>query len=331
MMFGPFGNPDHADCERIIGHALDAGINFIDTADVYSRGESEEIVGQAIKARRDEVVLATKCFNPMGEDRNAHGGSRRWITRAVEDSLRRLGTDRIDLYQVHRHDWDTDLEETLGALTDLVRQGKVLYIGSSTFPADWLVEAQWAAQRRNSARFVCEQPQYSIFARSVEAAVLPACQRHGIGVIPWSPLANGWLTGKYRRGEEAPAGSRLAGGVFARRPLSQDRNAPARFDAVEALEEIAQQAGLSLTHLALGFVSAHPAITSTIIGPKRLEQLEDLLVAADVVLDEATLDAIDAVVRPGTDIAGTHHTTGDPSLKPELRRRPVAAPARLTA
>jgi len=323
MMFGAFGNRDHDDCERVIGHALDAGINFIDTADVYSRGESEEIVGRAIKSRRDDIVLATKCFNPMGDDRNARGGSRRWIVRAVEDSLRRLGTDRIDLYQVHRHDWDTDLEETLGALTDLVRQGKVLYIGSSTFPADWLVEAQWAAQRRNSARFVCEQPQYSIFARSVEASVLPACQRHGIGVIPWSPLAGGWLTGKYRRGEDAPAGSRLASGVFARRsrPLSEDRHAPARFDAVEALEAIAAQAGLSLTHLALGFVGAHPAITSTIIGPKRMEQLEDLLGAADVDLDEATLDAIDTVVRPGTDIAGIWHNSGDPSLTPRLRRR----------
>ncbi|MBL7499054.1 aldo/keto reductase [Frankia sp. CNm7] len=325
MMFGVIGNPDHDECERMIGRALDAGINFIDTADIYSRGESEQIVGQAVKTRRDDVIIATKCFNPMGADRNQRGGSRRWIMKAAEDSLRRLGTDYIDLYQVHRHDWDTDLEETLGALTDLVHQGKVRYLGSSTFPADWIVEAQWAAQRRNSERFVSEQPQYSIFARSVEQAVLPACLRHGIGVIPWSPLSGGWLTGKYQRGQAEPASSRYAAGsVFAQgRTISGNPDSEVRFDAVEELSKIAAAAGLSLTHLALAFVDRHPAVSSTIIGPKTLEQLDDVLAAVDVVLDDATLDAIDKVVRPGTDIAGVFHMTGDPSLRPELRRRLV--------
>ena len=322
MMFGAAGNRDHDECERMIARALDAGINFIDTADVYSMGESEEIVGRAIKGCRDDVVLATKCFNRMGRDRNQRGGSRRWIVRAVEDSLRRLGTDYIDLYQCHRHDWDTDLDETLGALTDLVRQGKVRYLGSSTFPADWIVEAQWVAERRGRERFVCEQPQYSIFARMVEDAILPACQRHGMGVIPWSPLAGGWLTGKYRRGEDPPAGSRFSGGG-ARYPRSvaDDPSAPAKFDAVEALQPVAERAGLSLTHLALAFVDAHPAVTATIIGPKTPDQLEDALAAADVTLDADTLDAIDEVVRPGTDLPGIAHFRGNPHLRPDHRRR----------
>ena len=321
MMFGAFGNADHDDSARIINQALDAGINFIDTADVYSFGESETIVGKAIKARRDDVVLATKVFNPMGKDRNMRGGSRRWITRAVEDSLRRLETDYIDLYQVHRHDWNTDLEETLGALTDLVRAGKVRYLGSSSYPADWIVEAQWAAQRRNTERFVCEQPQYSIFARSIEEAVLPACQRYDIGVIPWSPMAGGWLTGKYRRNETAPEGSRFSrSGAFTRR-VDEDPSSPARYDAVEQLQEIADGAGLSLTHLALAFVANHPAVTSVIIGPKSAEQLDGVLGAADVRLDASVLDAIDDVVPPGTDIAGINHMTGNPALNPNLRRR----------
>jgi aryl-alcohol dehydrogenase-like predicted oxidoreductase len=323
MMFGAIGNTDRDECERMIARALDAGINFIDTADVYSQGESEEIVGRGIRSRRDEVVLATKCFSPMGEDRNRRGGSRRWIMRAVEDSLRRLGTDHIDLYQVHRHDWDTDVDETLGALTDLVHQGKVRYLGSSTFPADWIVEAQWVAEKRGRERFVCEQPQYSIFARSVEDAVLPACQRHGMGVIPWSPLAGGWLTGKYRRGEEPPAGSRLARTAFARgRNVVDDPNSPVRFDVVERLQAIADEAGLSLVHMSLAFVDAHPAVTATIIGTKTPDQLEDALGAVDVTLDADVLDAIDTVVRPGTDVPGTVHRRGNPYVRtPALRRR----------
>lgn len=330
MMFGTFGNPDHDDCSRIINRALDAGINFIDTADVYSRGESERIVGQAVKSRRDEVLLATKCFYPMGEDRNMRGGSRRWIVRAVQDSLRRLGTDHIDLYQVHKPDWDTDLEETLGALTDLVRQGKVLYLGSSSFPAEWIVEAQWAASRSGSGRFVCEQPQYSVFARSVEQSVLPACQRHRMAVISWSPLAGGWLTGKYRRGEQPSAGSRFdPGGRFMRGSVSHadDLASPARFDALDTLREIAGQAGLSLTELALAFVGSHPAITSTIIGPRTMQHLEDALSAADVHLGTDVLDAVDKVVPPGSDMPGVDHFLPYPALQPESRRRPRSRPS----
>ncbi|MEU8797334.1 aldo/keto reductase [Spirillospora sp. NPDC048819] len=324
MMFGEVGNPDHDDCERMVHRALDAGINFIDTADMYAAGESEEIVGRAIKARRDDIVLATKFFFPLGEERNRRGGSRRYIVRAVEDSLRRLGTDHIDLYQMHRRDWDTDLDETLGALDDLVRQGKVLYLGSSSFPADWIVEAQWAADRRNTARFVCEQPQYSIFARSIEVDMLPAARRHDMGVIPWSPLAGGWLTGKYRRGEQAPDGARFSGTghpAWESRTVGVDPSAPARYDAVERLAKIADEAGLSLTHLALAFVAEHPAVTSTIIGPKTMTQLDDLLAAAGTRLDTAVLDAIDEVVPPGTDMPGINHGTGNTSLEPADRRR----------
>ena len=269
------------------------------------------------------MVLATKCFTPMGEDRNHRGGSRRWIVQAVEDSLRRLGTDRIDLYQVHRLDWGADLDETLGALTDLVRQGKVLYLGSSSYPADWIVEAQWTAERRGRQRFVCEQPQYSMFARGVEDAVLPACQRHDMAVIPWSPLAGGWLTGKYRRGAEPPAGSRVAVQAAMRgRTLADDPDAAARFDAVDALSAIAADAGLSLTHMALAFVDAHPAVTAAIIGPRTPEQLEDVLGAADVTLTPDVLDAIDAVCRPGVDLPGIRHLRGNPAPRtPSLRRR----------
>jgi aryl-alcohol dehydrogenase-like predicted oxidoreductase len=326
MMFGAMGNRDHDQCVAMTHRAFDAGINFVDTADVYSAGESEEIVGRALKGRRDDVVLATKCFTPMGEERNHRGGSRRWIMRAAEDSLRRLDTDHIDLYQVHRLDWDTDLDETLGALTDLVRQGKVRYLGSSTYPADWIVEAQWVAERRGRERFVCEQPQYSIFARSVEDAVLPACLRHGMGVIPWSPLAGGWLTGKYRRGQEPPAGSRHAVLAAARgRSLEDDPATAARYDVIEALAAIADDAALPMAHMALAFVDAHPAVTAAIIGPRTPEQLEDALAAAAVTLSHDTLDAIDEVVRPGTDVPGVRHMSGNPYAarsRPELRRRP---------
>jgi len=320
MMFGRLGNPDHADCERIVHRALDAGINFIDTADVYSGGESEEILAGALKGRREDVVLATKVFNPMSRARNHRGGSRRWIVRAAEDSLRRLDTDHIDLYQVHRLDWDTALDETLGALTDLVHSGKVLYLGSSSYPAEWILEAQWVSASRGRERFVCEQPQYSIFARSAEAAVLPTCQRHEMAVIPWSPLAGGWLTGKYRRGEQVPTGSRFSGqNSWAPRP--QDLSSDPRLDLVERLAKVAEKAGLPMTQLGLGFVANHPAVTSTIIGPKNMVQLDELLAAADVTLDADTLDAIDGIVPPGTDAAGIEHYVNNPALEKKARRR----------
>ena len=228
MMFGGWGNPDHDDGIKIIHRALDAGINFIDTADVYSRGESEEIVGKALAGRRDDVVLATKVHGTMGDDPNQFGNSRRWIIREVEDSLRRLKTDWIDLYQIHRPEPDTDIDETLGALTDLVRQGKVRYIGSSTFPASQIVEAQWVARERGRERFVCEQPPYSLLARAVEADVLPTCLRHGMGVIPWSPLGGGWLSGRWRKGADAPRVHARAADARPLRPLGPRQPAQAR-------------------------------------------------------------------------------------------------------
>src|SRR4051812_7484940 len=245
MMFGAWGESDHGESVRIIHAALDAGINFVDTADVYSRGESEEIVGKAIKGRRDDVILATKVHGRMGDDPNQFGNTRRWIVREVENSLRRLGTDWIDLYQIHRPEQDTDIDETLGVLTDLVREGKVRYIGSSTFPASQIVEAQWVAERRVRERFVCEQPPYSILVRAVENDVLPTCRRHGMGVIPWSPLAGGWLTGR-----EDPSKSHRA----ARIPQRYDMSLPGnqrKLEAVRELAKVADDTGISMIELAL--------------------------------------------------------------------------------
>jgi aryl-alcohol dehydrogenase-like predicted oxidoreductase len=306
MMFGAWGNADHDESIRIIHCALDAGINFVDTADVYSAGESEEVVGKALKDRRDDVVLATKFFMPMGEDPNRRGGSRRWIVRAVEDSLRRLDTDYIDLYQVHRPSPEIDIEETLGALTDLQRQGKIRYFGSSTFPGWQMVEAQWAAERRGLARFRTEQPPYSIFVRQIERDVLPVAQRYGMGVLVWSPLCRGWLTGRYRRDgfDESPQ-ARAARGRERGEAISAqfDRSRPEnqrKLDLVESLAKISAAAGISMTHMAIAFTLTHPAVTSAIVGPRTMEQLQDVLAGADVRLDEATLDAIDELVPPGT-------------------------------
>jgi aryl-alcohol dehydrogenase-like predicted oxidoreductase len=322
MMFGDWGTKDHDESIRIIHRALDAGINFIDTADVYSAGESEEIVGKALAGgRRDDVVLATKFHGAMGEDPNQQGNSRRWIIREVEDSLRRLGTDWIDLYQVHRPDPGTDIEETLGALTDLVHQGKVRYLGSSTFPPSVIVEAQWAARDRHLQRFVCEQPPYSILVRGIEAEVLPTCARYGMGVIPWSPLAGGWLSGRYRKDadQQAPFSA-------ARRRLAQrfDLSLPAnqrKLEAAEALAQLADEAGLSLIELAIAFVLNHPAVTAAIIGPRTMEQLESQLPAADVVLDPALLDRIDEIVPPGINLNPADGGWANPALQPAARRR----------
>jgi aryl-alcohol dehydrogenase-like predicted oxidoreductase len=318
MMFGGWGNPDHDDCTRIIDSALDAGINFIDTADVYSQGESEEVVGEALQGRRDDVVLATKVHGRMGEDRNRQGNSRRWIRYEVEQSLRRLRTDWIDLYQIHRPDPHIDIDETLGALSDLVHEGKVRAIGSSTFPAEGIVEAQWVAERRGRERFRCEQPPYSILTRGIERSVLPTCAQYGMGVIVWSPLNGGWLTGKYRRGQEWPAGSRASMGLFS---SPEKKHNQRKFDAVEQLEKIAADAGVSLTHLALAFSVEHPAVTSTIIGPKRIDQLQDLVAGAEVRLDGETLDRIDEVVAPGTTLVARDDGYEPPSLAREARRR----------
>ena len=320
MMFGAWGNPDHEDSIRIIHAALDAGINFVDTADVYSRGESEEIVGKALKGRRDDVVLATKAHGAMGEDPNHRGNSRRWITRAVEDSLRRLGTDWIDLYQIHRPDPRTDIDETLGVLSDLVRAGKVRAIGSSTFPAHEIVEAQWVAERRGRERFMCEQPPYSILVRGIERDVLPACERHRMGAITWSPLAEGWLTGRYRKGAELPPSSRSG-----RHPVHWDMSLPdnvAKLEAAEALALLAEEQGISLIHLAIAFALEHPAVTSAIIGPRTMEQLESQLGAAEVALDPAVLDRVDDIVPPGRNVAAAGAGYDPPAVTdPALRRR----------
>jgi aryl-alcohol dehydrogenase-like predicted oxidoreductase len=302
MMFGAWGNTDHDDSIRIIHSALDAGINFIDTADVYSRGVSEEIVGKALAGgRRDNIVLATKVHGTMGDDPNEYGNSRRWIVREVENSLRRLKTDWIDLYQIHRPEPDTDIDDTLGALSDLVHAGKVRYIGSSTFQPSEVVEAQWVAERRGRERFVCEQPPYSILVRGVEGDLLPTCQRYGMGAIAWSPLAGGWLSGKFRKGTDAEPSSRRAQMLPQRYDLSLPEN-QRKLDAAEALAKLAEESGMTLIEMALGFVIRNPAITAAIIGPRTMEHLESQLTAADVTLSDELLDRIDEIVAPGTNV-----------------------------
>ncbi len=303
MMFGAFGNTDHDDSIRIIHAALDAGINFVDTADVYSFGESEEIVGKALaQKKRHQVVLATKVHGPMGRDPNAQGNSRRWIMTECDNSLRRLGVDYIDLYQIHRPSPDTDVDETLGALTDLVRLGKIRYFGSSTFPAYEVVEAQWVAERRARERFVTEQPPYSILVRSIEKDVLPVCQKYGMGVLSWSPLAGGWLSGAFGTGKENT--SRRAGFL----PHHYDMELPgnrSKLEAVDQLFALADEAGLSLIQLSLGFVLAHPGVTCPIIGPRTMEHLESQLPALELRLSPDVLDRIDEIVPPGVDLNDT--------------------------
>jgi aryl-alcohol dehydrogenase-like predicted oxidoreductase len=317
MMLGAMGNTDHDESVRMIHAALDAGINFVDTADVYSRGESEEIVGRGLKGHRDQVVLATKFGLPTGLDANQGGGSPRWVKRAVEESLRRLGTDYIDLYQMHRPDYATDLDETLSSLSDLVRSGKVRAIGSSTFPAELIVEAQWAADKGGHHRFRTEQPRYSILTRIIEGGVLPAAQRYDMGVLTYGPLSSGWLSG---RGDPA------RGHRAATAPQAFDLTVPAnqaRLAAVRQLTELAADAGMPLTHLAIAFVRSHPAVTSVLIGPRTPGQLENLLAGADVELSEDMLDRIDEIVPPGTEInPADNYLAAAPALADKrLRRR----------
>ncbi|MEU5984803.1 aldo/keto reductase [Streptomyces sp. NPDC047434] len=324
MMFGSVGNPDHDDSVRVIHAALDQGVNFVDTADMYSAGESEEIVGKALRgARRDDVVLATKVHFQMGEGRGRSGNSRRWITRAVEESLRRLGTEWIDLYQVHRPDHRTDVEETLSVLGDLMTQGKIRAFGCSTFPAEEIVEAHAVADRRGLRRFRSEQPPYSLLARGIEASVLPVAQRYGMGVLTWSPLASGFLTGRYRKGQPID----LTSGRAALTPHRFDPSLPvnaAKLDAVERLVALAEEIGCSLPELAVAFAAAHPAVTSVIIGPRTMEQLEDLLKGAPLVLDDDVLDRIDEIVPPGTDLYRPDGVWRPAAVTDaSLRRRPV--------
>jgi aryl-alcohol dehydrogenase-like predicted oxidoreductase len=326
MMFGAVGNPDHDDCVRIIHAALDQGINFVDTADTYGDGESEQIVGEALPGRRDDIVLATKVHFPMGEGRyqgrNRGGNSRRWIIAEVEESLRRLRTDWIDLYQVHRPDYSTDIEETLGALTDLVRQGKIRAFGCSTFPPEQIVDAYHVAERRGLQRFRTEQPPYSLLARGVEASVLPICQRYGMGAATWGPLGSGFLTGRYRKGQPIDLTEGRASITPARFDPALPENA-AKLDVVERLTELADGIGATLPELAVAFPAAHPAVTSVIIGPRTMTQLEQLLKGASLELDDATLDRIDEIVPPGTDLYQTYLFPRPALVDAGRRRRPL--------
>ncbi len=326
MMFGAFGERDHDTSIGIIHAALDAGINFVDTADVYSQGESEVIVGKALAGKRDDVILATKFHGPMdvpmGQtgDPNQRGNSRRWIVKEVEESLRRLQTDWIDLYQVHRPDTGTDDDETIAALTDLQRQGKIRAFGSSTFPAHRIVEGQWISEKRALGRFVTEQPPYSLLVRGIEADVLPVAEQYRMGVIPWSPLAGGWLTGRFRKGQDTPEThrSKLMPHRF---DLDSPANA-AKLDAVEDLALLAEEAGLPLIHLALAFVMAHPAVTAPIIGPRTMDHLTSQLGAMDVTLTTDVLDRIDEIVPPGTNLSTDDAGYVPDALNdPHLRRR----------
>jgi aryl-alcohol dehydrogenase-like predicted oxidoreductase len=311
------GNSDPADSARILHKAIDAGINLVDTADAY--GDSEEVVGQALRGHRDNVVLATKFSRPAGADPNQQGASRRWIMTAVENSLRRLQTDHIDLYQVHRLDPSTDVEDTLSALSDLIHSGKVRAIGSSNTPASDIVEAQWASERRGLERFRSEQLPYSLLNRGVEREVLPAAERYGLGTLVWGPLGQGLLTGRVRKGGQ----NDLSRARFFRH-LNDER----RLDVVEQLIPLAAEAGLPMTHLAMAFTIAHPGVTSALLGARTMDQLDDLLAGLDVTLTDDVLDRIDEIVPPGTDVGTLDQAYQPPALQdPSLRRRPLAARA----
>lgn len=314
MMFGAIGNSDHEESIRVIHRALDAGINLIDTADMYSHGESEKIVGEALRDRRADVVLATKARMPMSDEPNHQGASRRWLVTALEDSLRRLGTDYIDVYQIHRPDPDTDIEETLSALTDLQRAGKIRAFGTSSLPASDIVRAHWVSERRGLARLRTEQPVYSILNRGIEREVLPVAQEYGMGTLVWSPLGGGLLTGRYRKGQQADTHR----SQFGFQHLKDDR----RLDVVEQLVPLAEERGMPLTHLAMAFVLAHPGVTSALIGPRTMAHLDDLLASADTALDDDLLDQIDKIVPPGTDIGTLDMAYQPPAIThPQLRRR----------
>ncbi|MBU3701070.1 MAG: aldo/keto reductase [Acidimicrobiia bacterium] len=321
MMFGAMGNTDHAECIRIIDRALEAGINFIDTADAYSQGESELIVGKAISGRRDDVVVATKMYHPMGDGPNQRGNSRRWMRQAAEGSLRRLGTDRIDLYQLHRFDETVDLTDVVGGLTDLTTEGSIIYAGHSSWPAERMVEAQWTAERLGGARFRCEQASYSILKRRIERSVLPTAARYGLGVITYSPLGGSWLSGRYRDLNDIPAESRLA--MMGRRwgvEVDSPENR-ARMEAVVVLQGLADEAGLPLPHLATAWALEHPDVTSVIIGPRTMEQLDDLLACANLRLDRDLLDRIDRLFAPGDDVIEDDRSIPNRALSRSARRR----------
>jgi aryl-alcohol dehydrogenase-like predicted oxidoreductase len=329
---GPWGNGSESEDIRLIHRALDAGINVIDTADEYSHGATEETVGRALATRnRDDVIVSTKFHFPNGDDPNSRGNSRRWIVRAVEGSLRRLGTEWIDIYFVHRPDPACDLDETLGALSDLVQAGKIRYPACSTFPAHMIVESQWVAERRNRQRFVCEQPPYSLLVRAIETDVLPVCEQFRMAVFTWSPLSGGWLAGGYRKGHKQPWSSRGE-----RLKALYDMSIPAnqrKLEATEALHLLAQDAGMSLMEMALAFVTSHRAVTAAVLGPRTVDQLEEQLNATSAVLTEDILARIDEIVPPGVTVNPTNSGWMPPALRgslsqrPGLRRAPVAVPA----
>jgi aryl-alcohol dehydrogenase (NADP+) len=323
MMFGPMGNTDEAECIGMLHTALDGGVNFVDTADAYSRGVSEEIVGKALAGRRDDVVLATKAYIPMSRDPNHQGGSRRWLIKAVEDSLRRLDTDYIDLYQLHRRDHTLDLDESLSALDQLQRDGKIRYAGMSATPAEWIVEARHISDARGHVRIRSEQVLYNLFARSIESDVLPACQRLGIGVMTYGPLNSGWLTGKYTRDDGIPDGSRgdRMGDRGDRWDLERSEN-QRKFDLLDRFSELCDAAGLPMSHVAHAWAAEHPAVSSVIIGPRTPEQLDDALASANVHLDADMLDALDGLVAPGTGVDAADTLRMEPQLDAVARRRP---------
>ncbi len=317
LMFATTMGNAPQDSARIIHKALDAGINLIDTADAYA--DSEDVVGKALEGRRDDVVLATKFGRPTGQELNRQGASRRWIVTAVENSLRRLRTDYIDLYQLHRPDPRTDIEETLAALTDLIRSGKVRAIGASQTPASDIVDAQWVAERRGLARFRTEQPAYSILNRGIEREILPNLQRFGMGTLVWGPLGQGMLTGRVRKNQDNDL--RRAG-------LVRAFNDELRLDTVEKLIPLAAEVGLPMTHLAMAFTIAHPGVTCALLGARTEAHLDDLLAGLDVALSDDVLDRIDEIVPPGTDVGVLDQAYQPPALQdPSLRRRPLAARA----
>ncbi len=319
MNFGKIGRTTQDEVTAIVDAALEGGINVIDTADAYSGGESEEMVGKAIAGRREDIVLATKAGLPMSDGPNHQGSSRRWLVTELDNSLRRLGVDHVDLYQIHRWDPSTGDEETLSALTDLQRAGKIRYFGSSTFPAYRIVQAQWAAREYHLSRYVTEQPSYSILQRGIETHVLPVTEQYGLGVLVWSPLASGWLSGAIREGRDITTNRSTF--MLQRFDTAIPSNR-AKLDAVEQLAKLADEAGLTMIQLALGFVTTHPAVTSALIGPRTLDHLHAQLAAADTVLSADVLDAIDAIVAPGTDLAAHEKNDTPPALlDPALRRR----------
>lgn len=324
MMFGAIGNTDRDECVSIVHRALDAGINFFNTADGYSHGESEQVLGEALAdGRRDEAIISVKTGLALDGDKNHGGGSRRWLTRAVEGSLRRLNTDYIDIYELGVPDAATDLDETLGALTDLARAGKIRAFGTSKQTPSRLVEARALAERRGHGYFRVEEVPYSMINRAVEYDLLPTCQRLGTGVLAFGALGGGWLSGRYQdvataRGAASPMRAHLS------RMEADDPANATKLATVQALGDLAKQAGLTLIQMATAFVLRHPGVSAAVIGPRTLDQIEGYLAVEGVDLSDDVLDQIDAIVAPAVsvDIDDAMLALGGPALQPENRRRP---------